>query len=96
MRLPRGRFGTVVRVEHGSVLVTREGDPEDHVLGAGDEIVLPAAGLAVAWAFTDAAVSVREAASTASSPPTGTSRHRSARAAQARAPAALSSYGELV
>ena len=59
MRLPRGRFATIVRVERGTVLVTREGDLEDHVLEAGDELVLPAGGLAVAWAFTDAAVSAR-------------------------------------
>jgi hypothetical protein len=59
MRLPRGRF--VVRADRGTVLVTQEGDLEDHVLEAGDELVLARQGLAVAWAFTDAAVTVREA-----------------------------------
>jgi hypothetical protein len=62
MRLPRGRRGTCVRVERGTVLVTQQGDLEDHVLETGDEIVLPVRGLAVAWAFTDAAISAREAA----------------------------------
>jgi hypothetical protein len=50
----------VVRVERGTVLVTREGDREDHVLEAGDELVLPRRGTAVAWAFTPAAVSTRD------------------------------------
>ncbi len=62
MRLPGGSFATMVRVERGTVLVTQEGDLEDHVLEAGDEFVLHPFGLAVAWAFTDAAVSVRRAA----------------------------------
>ncbi len=60
MRLPRRRAATVVRAERGTVLVTRGGDLDDHVLEAGDELVLPREGLAVAWAFTDAVVSARE------------------------------------
>lgn len=59
MRLPRGRFAIAVRVQRGTVLVTQEGDLEDHVLEPGDELVLDVGGLAVAWAFTDAAISVR-------------------------------------
>jgi hypothetical protein len=63
MRLPRGRLAVVVRAERGMVLITQEGDPEDHVLEPGDEIVFPVGGgLAVAWAFTDAVISVRRAA----------------------------------
>jgi hypothetical protein len=58
MRLPSGRVPTVVRVERGTVLVTQAGDLEDHVLESGDEIVLAVGGLAVAWAFTEATVSV--------------------------------------
>ncbi len=60
IRLPRRRTATVVRAERGTVLVTRGGDVEDHVLEAGDELVLPRGGVAVAWAFTSATVSVRE------------------------------------
>lgn len=60
LRLPDGD-GAVVRVERGIVLVTQEGDPEDHVLEPGDELVVSCLGRAVAWAFTDAAVSVRAA-----------------------------------
>lgn len=61
MRLGHGRPVTV-RVERGTVLVTREGDLEDHVLESGDEIVLAGRGLAIAWALTEAAISLREGA----------------------------------
>jgi hypothetical protein len=57
LRLPRA--GALVRVEKGTVLVTREGDQEDHVLEPGDELVVPRGGVAVAWAFTAAELSVR-------------------------------------
>ena len=60
MRLPRLRVPTVVRVERGTVLVTQEGDHEDHVLERGDELVVRRGGLAVAWAFTEATISMRE------------------------------------
>ena len=49
--------GTIVRVERGTVLVTQEGDLDDHVLERGDEFVLSTPGLAVAWA-TNAALSI--------------------------------------
>ncbi|WP_242343002.1 ATP-binding protein [Anaeromyxobacter terrae] len=60
LKLPRRRVAVVVRAERGTVLVTRGGDREDHVLEPGDELVLPRGGLAVAWAFTAATISVRE------------------------------------
>jgi catechol 2,3-dioxygenase-like lactoylglutathione lyase family enzyme len=44
MRLPRGRFAVIVRAERGTLLITQEGDPEDHVLESGDEIVHELAG----------------------------------------------------
>jgi ferric-dicitrate binding protein FerR (iron transport regulator) len=59
--LSRGRLAKVVRVERGTVVVTQEGDLVDHVLQPGDELRLDVRGLAVAWAFTPAAISVREA-----------------------------------
>ena len=65
LRVSRRDAAVVVRVERGTVLVTRQGDVEDHVLEAGDELLLPRGGLAVAWAFSEATVSVREAAAAA-------------------------------
>ena len=62
LRLPPGRSGVVVRVERGSLLVTQEGDPEDHVLGPGDEVRLPRGGLAVAWALAATRLVAGEAA----------------------------------
>lgn len=61
VRISRRHGAVVVRVERGTVLVTQEDDVEDHVLEAGDELVLARRGLGVAWAFTDATISVREA-----------------------------------
>ena len=60
VRLPSGT-GIFVRAERGTVLVTQEGDFDDHVLEPGDELVLSRPGLAVAWAFTDATLSVHPA-----------------------------------
>ncbi len=57
--LPRSGNATVVRVDRGTVLVTQEGDREDHVLEAGDELALRRRGRAVAWAFTGATLSLR-------------------------------------
>jgi uncharacterized cupin superfamily protein len=57
VRLPRGR-DVVVHVERGTVLVTQEGDRDDHVLEAGDAFVVVAGGLAVAWALRDARLTI--------------------------------------
>ena len=62
VRLPQGRSGAVVHVDRGTVLVTQEGDLEDHVLEEGDELRVVGRRLAVAWAFTNARISVREPA----------------------------------
>jgi hypothetical protein len=61
LRLPLSRFATVVYAERGTVLVTQERDREDHVLEKGDILVLPAGRQVVAWALTDATVSVCDA-----------------------------------
>jgi DUF2917 family protein len=63
LRLPPARGGILVRAERGTVLVTQAGDPEDHVLGAGEEVRLPPGGLAVAWALTPSVLAVRDALS---------------------------------
>lgn len=62
MRVSRRGADVIVHVDRGTVLVTRQDDVEDHVLEAGDELLVRRGGLAVAWAFTDAAISVRAAA----------------------------------
>ncbi len=59
LRLPAWREGSAVRVESGMVVVTREGDPEDHVLQAGAELRVPGHGLALAWALEPSRVEVR-------------------------------------
>jgi uncharacterized cupin superfamily protein len=56
------RGPVAIRVESGVVLVTREGDAEDHVLRAGDALVLPPKGKVVAWALAPARATVRSAA----------------------------------
>jgi DUF2917 family protein len=59
--LPEVRGPVAIRVERGLVLVTREGDREDHVLHAGDALVLPPRGKVVAWALEPTRATVREA-----------------------------------
>jgi len=60
-RLEGSRSGSVVvRVQRGLLVVTREGDPEDHVLAAGQEVALPSHGRIAAWALEPAQASVRE------------------------------------
>jgi len=60
-RLAGQRGPVAIRVECGTVLVTREGDPVDHVLRAGDEVVLPPRGKVVAWALEPARATVQVA-----------------------------------
>ncbi len=60
LRIPHGRGGTVVRVECGLLVVTREGDPEDHVLQPGMELRLPASGRSVGWALAASRIQVRD------------------------------------
>ena len=59
--LPAARGPVAIRVERGLILVTREGDPEDHVLHAGEVVVLPPHGKVVAWALEPARATVRAA-----------------------------------
>jgi hypothetical protein len=60
LKLPRAHGGTLIRVEAGTLLVTREGDGVDHVLSAGMELCLPSAGLSVAWALASSRFQVRQ------------------------------------
>ncbi len=59
LRVPRLGTGTVVEVVRGTVLVTREGDLEDHVLEPGMTLPLGAQGRVVAWALVPSTVRVR-------------------------------------
>ncbi len=49
LRIRPGRSGVVLRADRGCLLVTQPGDPEDHVLQAGEEVRLPRGGDVVAW-----------------------------------------------
>jgi hypothetical protein len=59
--LEAGAQGIQVRADRGTVLVTREGDLEDHVLEAGDALLVTGRGLVVAWALAPAHLTVERA-----------------------------------
>ncbi len=61
LRLPRGR-GVSLRVEEGQVVVTRAGDPRDHVLEAGAVMDLSGSDRALAWALRPSRIELRRAA----------------------------------
>jgi hypothetical protein len=52
------RRGLAVTCRAGTLLVTQEGDPLDHVLGPGDAFQSAPRGLVVVWALSDGAVAV--------------------------------------
>ncbi len=54
---PRGRRLSL-RGQRGTLLVTQEGDPLDHVLEPGDELCTAGRGLVVVWALSEGAISV--------------------------------------
>lgn len=56
--VPVGHEGFEVHVNTGTVLVTREGDPEDHVLVAPEAFTSHAHGRLAIWALTPAEVEV--------------------------------------
>ncbi len=57
-RRVEARRGPVeLRCEAGTLVVTRAGDPEDHVLEAGDRLRVARRDRAVVWALSDAAAS---------------------------------------
>lgn len=61
LRVRPGRRGVTVRAERGTLLVTQEGDREDHVLEPGEVSWFPRGGLVVALALSDARVVVAPA-----------------------------------
>jgi hypothetical protein len=56
--VPVGHAGFEVHVVRGTVLVTREGDPEDHVLSAPDAFTTFASGRLAVWALSPAVLEV--------------------------------------
>ena len=58
LRLRAGTRGVRIQAERGTVLVTREGDLDDHVLESGQELLVTGGGLVVAWAIEPAALVV--------------------------------------
>lgn len=58
LRLHAGGEGIHLRAERGTVLVTREGDTDDHVLEAGQTLRVTGKGLVVAWALTPSVLRV--------------------------------------
>lgn len=66
--LPGARGEVLLRVERGLLLVTREGDAEDHVLAAGQALVLPAPGKVVAWALEPARATFQDTRLSAGGP----------------------------
>lgn len=58
LRLAAGREGILLRAERGTVLVTREGDAEDHVVVPGEPLLVTGKGLVVAWALEPSRLNV--------------------------------------
>lgn len=54
-----GRAGIAVRVASGEVWITREGDPEDHVLAGPDTFESARRGKLVIFAFSPARLEVQ-------------------------------------
>jgi hypothetical protein len=56
-----GRSGIEVRCTRGLVMITREGDPEDHVLPGGGTFVASRPGRVAIWAFQPARLRISAA-----------------------------------
>jgi hypothetical protein len=59
---PVGHEGFEIHLTAGTVLVTREGDPEDHVLVAPGDFTSHAPGRLAIWALTPAELDVHAGA----------------------------------
>jgi len=58
-----GRAGILVRVGSGQVWITREGDPEDHILGEGQALESGRRGRLAVLALSPARLEIAEPAS---------------------------------
>jgi hypothetical protein len=61
LSLDTRRAAVVVRCSRGTVLVTQEGDLQDHVLTPGDELQSGRGGRVAVWALEEGDVAVRRA-----------------------------------
>lgn len=61
MSLRPGAGGVVVRIDRGQVLLTQEGDRDDHVLGPGDAYRAAGRKAVVLWALSEASVALSAA-----------------------------------
>lgn len=59
LSLDTRRDAVFVRCRRGTVLVTQEGDLEDHVLEPGDELTSARGGRLAVWALAEGDVTVR-------------------------------------
>jgi len=60
-RLVPGRDGVAIRVNSGCLVITQEGDPEDHVLLAGEDLRMSGSDAVVAWAMSPSSFVVTDA-----------------------------------
>ncbi|GEJ58681.1 DUF2917 domain-containing protein [Anaeromyxobacter diazotrophicus] len=56
-----GPRGLRLRCHRGTLMVTQEGDPLDHVLEQGEVVELGRRGLVAVWALSDAAMTAERA-----------------------------------
>ncbi len=60
-RLVPGRDGVAIRVNSGCLVITQEGDPEDHVLLPGEGLRMTGREAVVAWAMSPSSFVVTDA-----------------------------------
>ncbi len=62
VRLTPGRAGVVIRVNSGCIVVTQEGDREDYVVRAGEDLRMSGTDIVVAWAVSPSSFVVSDVA----------------------------------
>ena len=60
-RLIPGRDGVVIRVNSGCLVITQEGDPQDHVLLPGEDLRMSGIDAVVVWAMSPSSFVVTDA-----------------------------------
>lgn len=62
LRFIPGPRGVLIRVSSGCIVVTQEGDQEDYVVRAGQDLRMTGADLVVAWAVSPSSFVVSDTA----------------------------------